>query len=105
MKWSSQLLTILLILNRYVQFYHDDGTEFNPELIAKPGLCIIFFIFPENLHGWHSEKNRQSCQHAPDTREPDTEEVPLIELEFGVDGLPTVFKSDEDPRVAEIRMR
>jgi hypothetical protein len=21
-------------------FYHDDGTEINPDLIAKPGLCV-----------------------------------------------------------------
>lgn len=35
--------------------------------------------------------------------EEDTEEVPLIDLEFGVDGLPAVFKSTEEPRIAEIR--
>jgi hypothetical protein len=35
--------------------------------------------------------------------EEDTEAVPLIEIEFGINGLPTIFKSDENPRVAEIR--
>ena len=35
--------------------------------------------------------------------EDDTEEIPLIEVEFGADGLPTVFCSSENPRKAEIR--
>ena len=22
-------------------YFHDDGTEFNPDLMPKPGLCVI----------------------------------------------------------------
>ncbi len=35
--------------------------------------------------------------------EEDSEEIPLIELEFGVDGLPTVFTTAENQRIADIK--
>ena len=50
--------------------------------------------------GFHPHKDFSVAQYI---LEEDTDEVPLIELEFGVDGLPTIFKSDEEPRVAEIK--
>ncbi|MDD4645941.1 MAG: hypothetical protein PHY99_08130 [Bacteroidales bacterium] len=83
----------------FIRQYTEEGSSVKIDYTLVHNIIYGAIEYAEE-YGFRPHKDFSVTQYI---LEEDTEEIPLIELEFGEDGLPTVFTSTEEPRIAEIR--
>jgi hypothetical protein len=105
-------LALLGVKDTFYQFNMppSEFDDFIKDYTENEGSVKIDYPFAHNLiygaiayaeeYDFHPHKDFAVSQYV---LEEDSEEIPLIELEFGVDGLPTVFTSAENQRIADIK--